>query len=70
MAAPAATPAHIIDKLREEFTKAAQDPALVRKLEELGIIACTTTSEEMQRLMTEEAETMNYLIPGLNIKNQ
>jgi tripartite-type tricarboxylate transporter receptor subunit TctC len=69
IAAPAATPLPIINKLRAEFTKAAQDPELIRKLEELGIIPRTTTSEEMQRLMTEESETMSRLIPDLNIKN-
>lgn len=70
IAAPAATPPAIIEKLRAAFVKASEDPVLIRRLDELGIIVHTSTSAEMGKLMEDEWNLMKTVIPSLGLQKQ
>ena len=56
VAGPAGMPPAAVKKLREEFIKASRDPELQRRLTENGAPIATSTPEEMEPLMAEEAE--------------
>jgi tripartite-type tricarboxylate transporter receptor subunit TctC len=70
LAAPAATPRPIVNRLNELFIKASQDPELIRRLEENGTPIVTSTPEDMGRAMELEWQTMQQLAPKLNLKAQ
>lgn len=67
---PAGMPPEIVNKLRDEFIKASQDPELKRKLAENGTPIATSTPEQMGRAMAQEWETMQELAKTLNIRQQ
>ncbi|CAM3761426.1 Bug family tripartite tricarboxylate transporter substrate binding protein [Bordetella tumulicola] len=65
--APAGTPAPIIDKLNAAFDKALQDPAVAKKMGEMGfVIDGGTPSVLTERIRTESAK-MKELIEQANI---
>jgi tripartite-type tricarboxylate transporter receptor subunit TctC len=70
LAAPAGTPRAIVDKLREEFIKAAKDPELQKKLAANGTPTANSTPEEMGKSMAEEWETIQKLVKVLNLRQQ
>jgi tripartite-type tricarboxylate transporter receptor subunit TctC len=70
LAAPAGTPAPIVQKLREEFIKASRDPELKRRLTENGTLIHTSTSEEMAKLLADEVESTNQLVKSLGLRQQ
>jgi tripartite-type tricarboxylate transporter receptor subunit TctC len=54
MFAPAGTPAAVIEKLNKEVRTALADPAVVKRLEGLGVAPAPTTPEEFRKFLTEE----------------
>src|SRR5262245_22547347 len=56
MFAPASTPAPIVDRLNREVRTALTDPAVVKRLEGLGVAPAPTSSEEFRRFLTEETK--------------
>ena len=70
LAAPAKTPPAIVNKIRELFIKASQDPELKRRLEENGTPILTSTPEQMGEAMEQEWQTMQQLAKTLNLKPQ
>ena len=70
LAAPAGTPAAIVQKLREAFLKAANDPELKRRLTENGTLINTSTPEQMAKLLAEEVESTNQLVKALGLRQQ
>jgi tripartite-type tricarboxylate transporter receptor subunit TctC len=70
VAAPAGTPPAIVQRLREEFIKASQDPELQKRLKENGTLIATSTPEEMQAMMVAEVATMEALVKTLNLRQQ
>ena len=70
LAAPAGTPAPIVQKLRDEFIKASRDPELKRRLTENGTLIHTSTSGEMAKLLAEEVESTNQLVKSLGLRQQ
>jgi tripartite-type tricarboxylate transporter receptor subunit TctC len=70
LAAPAGTPAPIVQKLREEFIKASRDPELKRRLTENGTLIHTSTSDEMAKLLADEVESTNQLVKSLGLRQQ
>ena len=67
LAAPAGTPANIVQKLNEEFVKASRDPDLQRRLTENGTLINTSTPEQMAKLLAEEVESTNQLVKALGL---
>jgi tripartite-type tricarboxylate transporter receptor subunit TctC len=70
VAAPAGTPAAIVEKLRAEFVNASQDPELQKRLAENGTLIATSTSDEMRSLMVEEVAAMEMLVKTLGLRPQ
>jgi len=70
LAAPAGTPAAIVQKLRDEFIKASRDPELKRRLTENGTLIHTSTSDEMAKLLADEVESTNQLVKSLGLRQQ
>ena len=70
LAAPAGTPAPILQKLRDEFIKASRDPELKRRLTENGTLIHTSTSDEMAKLLADEVESTNQLVKSLGLRQQ
>lgn len=68
LAAPARTPAEIVQKLNAVFIKASQDPELKQRLDENGTPIATSTPAEMGRAMEQEWQTMQQLAKTLNLK--
>jgi tripartite-type tricarboxylate transporter receptor subunit TctC len=70
LAAPAGTPAPIVQKLRDEFIEASRDPELKRRLTENGTLIHTSTSDEMAKLLADEVESTNQLVKSLGLRQQ
>jgi tripartite-type tricarboxylate transporter receptor subunit TctC len=70
LAAPAGTPAPVVQKLRDEFIKASRDPELKRRLTENGTLIHTSTSDEMAKLLADEVESTNQLVKSLGLRQQ
>jgi len=70
LAAPAGTPAPIVQKLREQFIKASRDPELKRRLTENGTLIHTSSSDEMAKLLADEVESTNQLVKSLGLRQQ
>jgi len=70
VAAPAATPPGVIEKLREQFVRASRDPELQRRLAENGTLIATSTSDEMRSLMVDEVAAMDALVKTLGLRQQ
>jgi tripartite-type tricarboxylate transporter receptor subunit TctC len=68
LAAPAGTPAPIVQKLHDAFVKASQDPELKRRMTENGTLLNTSTPEAMGRLLAEEVATTKQLVDELGLK--
>lgn len=70
LATTAGTPDDTVARLRTAFVAASSDPALVKRLTELGTPIVTSTSGEMGRLMKEESEKMQELVAVLGLRPQ
>jgi tripartite-type tricarboxylate transporter receptor subunit TctC len=68
LAAPAGTPAAIMEKLRSEFVAASREPELQRRLLENGTLIHTSTPEKMTELLAEEVESTNRLVRSLGLQ--
>ncbi|AMN39007.1 Bug family tripartite tricarboxylate transporter substrate binding protein [Rhodoplanes sp. Z2-YC6860] len=66
--APAGTPRPIVDRINEEFRKAAKDPELVRRITATGMAVRTSTPEQMGELMVSENAKVGALVERLNLK--
>ena len=66
--APAGTPRPIIDRLNDEFRKAAKDPDLIRRMTATGMAVRTSTPDEMGALMASESAKVSSLVERLNLK--
>lgn len=66
--APAGTPKAIVQRINEEFQKAAKEPDLVRRINATGMIVRTSTPDEMGALMVAESRKVEALVTRLNLK--
>ncbi|MBX9847337.1 MAG: hypothetical protein K2Z80_36610 [Xanthobacteraceae bacterium] len=66
--APAATPRPIVQRINDEFQKAAKDPDLVRRINATGMAVRTSTPEAMGALMQSENAKVGALVERLNLK--
>ena len=70
LAAPAETPAAIVQRLNTEFLKASRDPEVIKQIEASGAQIATSTPEEMARLVTEEVSSMTALVTALGLRKE
>ena len=66
--APAGVPKEIVDRMSLEAKKALADPELKKKLEQQGIVAMGTTSEEFKAFVGEEIARWKQVITAADIK--
>lgn len=70
LAAPAGTPAAIVQKLHAEFIRASKDPEVIKQLQAAGAQVATSTPEEMSRLVSEEVNSMTALVTALGLRKE
>jgi tripartite-type tricarboxylate transporter receptor subunit TctC len=70
IAAPAGTPAAIVNRLNQDLIKASKDPDLVRRLNDNGTPIHTTAPQEMASLLAQENERTQELVAALNMKQK
>jgi tripartite-type tricarboxylate transporter receptor subunit TctC len=68
LAAPAGTPADVIDKLNAAARQALADPAVARKLQELGVRAQPGSPAQMQTLLGNEIRHWGDVIRAAKIE--
>ena len=68
VAAPAATPKPIVQKLNSEIAKALRHPPLAQRLESLGLTIVADTPEEFARFVAAESEKMRCLVQASGAK--
>jgi tripartite-type tricarboxylate transporter receptor subunit TctC len=67
MAVPAGTPPAIISRLNTEFNKMLKMPAMLKKLDDRGAIAVTSTPEEAVQFVKKETATWAKVIKDANV---
>lgn len=67
LVAPPGTPANVVARLRIETEKVLKSPDMVRKLQDLGFEATTSTPEELTRMIRDEGRNWSQLIKDRNI---
>jgi len=70
LAAPAGTPDHIVQKIRNEFIRASLDPDLQRRMADNGTLINTSTPEKMAELLTTEVASTKQLVDALGLRQQ
>jgi len=65
---PAGTPSAVQDKLRSAVTQAVGTAETKKRLEELGYVTMTDTSQEFTRFLHDDIEKMAKLIKQYNLK--
>lgn len=70
VAAPAGTPANVVQALHQEFVKASRDPEVTRRLTENGTLIVTNTPDEMRKAMEDEVAAMDVLVKRLSLRQQ
>jgi tripartite-type tricarboxylate transporter receptor subunit TctC len=68
LVAPAGTPREVIQKLNEEFSKAAKDPALLKRLTSDGTNVVVDSPQDFAELIRSEAARWGATIKQLGIK--
>jgi tripartite-type tricarboxylate transporter receptor subunit TctC len=68
MAAPRGTPAEIIARINAELSKAARDPAVIKRAEADGVSLRTGSREQIQKLLVSDHERLGQAVRRLQIK--
>ena len=68
LAAPAGTPRPIIDRLNAEFSKAAKDPEVVKRLGDQGIEAMSMTPEQFAAFIKSETARWTEVVKASGAK--
>ncbi|HBP31995.1 MAG TPA: tripartite tricarboxylate transporter substrate binding protein [Advenella kashmirensis] len=66
--APAATPETVLQRLNEEFSKAANKPEVKSKLRSMGIVAQSISREDFGKLMADEYARFKVLFSQINLQ--
>jgi tripartite-type tricarboxylate transporter receptor subunit TctC len=68
LVAPAKTPADIAAKLNSDVNAALHDPAIVRKLADLGVVTTPGSPEEFSRFIAKQTELWSAVIKKTGIR--
>jgi tripartite-type tricarboxylate transporter receptor subunit TctC len=68
--APAATPRQIVDRVAQEVAKAARHPAVVERLNKIGVDALGNTPAEFAALIRSEAPLWRDAVSAAGIKRE
>lgn len=66
--APAGTPPEIVARLNSEFTKALQQPALVKKLGDEGVAVTVSTPDQFSQLIRQDLTRWGKVVKDAGIK--
>lgn len=66
--APAGTPKDILDFLHREFTAALNDPDIIARLQKAGLEGRSSTPEELQTWLKDEAARMQTLVERVGLQ--
>lgn len=67
LAAPAATPQPIVERLNAELKRAASAPDLVEKLTTIGLIPTGSSPAEMTKIVTDDVARFSALVKSIGI---
>jgi tripartite-type tricarboxylate transporter receptor subunit TctC len=70
VAAPAGTPAAIVDKLNAAFREAMNDPKTRQQLDELGAYVKIGTPEDFRKMLASERELWTGVVKAANIQTE
>ena len=70
MQAPAGTPANVIARLQAETAKAIRDPAMVERVNQLGMIVQEKGTAQYTRFMKDDIERYAAIVRKLNLQIQ
>jgi tripartite-type tricarboxylate transporter receptor subunit TctC len=65
---PAGMPDAVVTRINAEIRKAAQDPAVIKRLTDNGTLIATTSPAEMGAMMRDEAKNMAELVKALGLQ--
>lgn len=68
LSAPKGTPAAIVQKVNAALGAALRDPALLQKLDAVGLVARTSTPAEYAELVRSDTQRWGELVRSLNIR--
>jgi tripartite-type tricarboxylate transporter receptor subunit TctC len=68
--APLGTPPALVQKLNEEFVKAAKAPDVVSKVAAQGIEMTTSAPEEFRKLIASDVDRLGKVVRDAGIKAQ
>ena len=66
--APAKTPRPVIEKLNRELNAVLSDPAIVERLNTLGIVATPGSPEDLARQIRTDLDKYGKVVKSANIK--
>jgi tripartite-type tricarboxylate transporter receptor subunit TctC len=64
---PKGTPPEVVDYLRKEFTTSLKKPEIIKRLDDAGLVAMTSTGAELQSSLEAEAKKSGPLVKKLGI---
>jgi tripartite-type tricarboxylate transporter receptor subunit TctC len=66
--APANTPADIVERIAAETRKAMQNPEVVRRYGDVGIVGVGSSPQELDRFWREQLAYLGKIVKGANVK--
>jgi tripartite-type tricarboxylate transporter receptor subunit TctC len=66
--APANTPKDIVERIAAETRKAMQDPDVVRRYGDVGIVGVGSSPQELDRFWREQLDYLGKIVKGANVK--
>jgi tripartite-type tricarboxylate transporter receptor subunit TctC len=70
MAAPAKTPRAVVDRLHKELAKALSAPDVLKRFEELGVEARTSTPDQLRDFFVAESKRWSRVVEAAKIPKQ
>jgi tripartite-type tricarboxylate transporter receptor subunit TctC len=67
LGAPKGTPKEIVDLLNKEVNAALNDPALRKKIEDIGAIPMSGSAEEFGKIIVEETDKWAKVVHAANL---
>jgi tripartite-type tricarboxylate transporter receptor subunit TctC len=65
--APAKTPRAIVNRIRDSLAKAAKEPDVVKRMDDVGVDLVASTPDELAKFQRAEIERWSKLIKEANI---
>jgi tripartite-type tricarboxylate transporter receptor subunit TctC len=70
LVAPAGTPPSVVSRLHEEIAKLTAEPALVKTLNELGMVVVGNSPQQFATVIADESRHWDNVIKKIGLKIQ